>query len=351
MLKPVFLHDKQLRVPIIQGGMGVGISLGNLAGHVMKEGGMGVISAAHPGYADPDFYQDPIGCNRKALAIEADKARQIGKDGLLGVNIMVASRDYEEYVRASVECGYDAIISGAGLPLSLPAYVPKGTSLIAPIISSAKAGSILLKMWDRRYLRMPDFIVIEGAKAGGHLGFKKDELLNHTYKAIKDIVVEVREMLAGFEKKYHTYIPVFAAGGIFTHQDIQEVMACGADGVQIGSRFIATHECDAHSAFKDAILQAGPNDVGIIDSPAGLPGRAVKNEWLTHTKNPVTRCIRCLKSCDPKTTPYCITQALIEAVKGNISQGLVFAGENVGRIRQMMSVHELMEELTKGTEE
>ncbi len=351
MLKPVCLRHKQLKVPIIQGGMGVGISLGNLAGHVMKDGGMGVISAAHPGYADPDFYQDPIGCNRKALAIEADKARQIGKEGLLGVNIMVAARNYEEYVRTSVQCGYDAIISGAGLPLSLPAYVPEGTSLIAPIISSAKAGNILLKMWDRRYKRMPDFIVIEGAEAGGHLGFKKDELLSYTYKAVKDIVIDVREMLAWFEKKYRMHIPVFAAGGIFNHHDITEVMACGAAGVQIGSRFIATYECDAHPAFKDAILQAGPNDVAIIDSPAGLPGRAIKNEWLDHKKNPVTRCIRCLKSCDPKTTPYCITQALIEAVKGNISQGLVFAGKNVGRIRQMMSVHELMEELTKGIQE
>lgn len=341
-----------LEVPIIQGGMGVGVSLGKLAGAVMAEGGMGVISAAHPGYGKAYFWKESIRANCEALMEEAKKARALSKGkGLLGVNIMVASKDYATYVRTAVKAGFDAIISGAGLPLSLPEYVENSSIKLAPIVSSSKAAQLIMKVWDKRYKRMPDFMVIEGHLAGGHLGFKKSELETHTCQTLDEILSEVLDVKAGFEKKYSVSIPVFVAGGVYTSSDIRHFQSLGATGVQIGTRFIATEECDADIRFKEAIINCTEADIKIVKSPTGFPGRALKNKFVEESEKRgnicVHDCIACLIPCNPTDTPYCITRALINAVQGNLDEGLIFVGQNASRIHEMTTVHTLMEELRK----
>ncbi len=342
-----------LKVPIIQGGMGVGISLGRLAGAVMKEGGMGVISAAHPGYRKENFWTHSLECNCQAILEETKKARQLSQgQGLLGINIMVASQDYKTYVETACQAKVDAIISGAGLPLSLPEYVTDPNILLAPIVSSAKAAQLIFKIWEKRYQRIPDFLVIEGSKAGGHLGFKKEELETQTCQELETILKEVLDVVRKYETKNQRKIPVFVGGGIYTNQDIKKFQAFGAYGVQIGTRFIATNECDADIRFKQAIIDAKEEDIVLVKSPTGFPGRAIQNSFVQSIQNKpsqkISRCVNCLIPCNPSNTPYCITNALIEAAKGNVDQGLVFTGTNGARIEKMMSVHELMKELSEG---
>lgn len=272
------IRDKQLTIPIIQGGMGVGVSLSNLAGSVMKEGAMGCISAAHPGYLDEDFESNSVQANKKAIHYHAQKARKISQGkGLLAINIMVASRDYETYVKESIEAGYDAIISGAGLPLSLPEYTKDSDILIAPIVSSGKACRLILKSWDSHYQKCPDFIVIESSKAGGHLGFKLKDLENNTCQSLEQILCDVLEEIKPYEQKYQYKIPVFVAGGIYTSNDIKHYMELGASGAQLGTRFIATYECDASDTFKQMIINSTKEEIVFVKSPAGFPGRAILN--------------------------------------------------------------------------
>lgn len=346
------IGNKELEVPIIQGGMGVGVSLSNLAGHVMKEGAMGCISAAHPGYNDPDFKTNSRICNVKALYHHAQKAREIANGkGLLAVNIMFASRDYETYVKASVDAGYDAIISGAGLPLSLPEYTKGHDILIAPIVSSSRACKLILKSWDSHYQCTADFIVIEGCKAGGHLGFRQKDLENNTCQSLEDILRETLEVLKMYEEKYQRKIPVFVAGGIYESKDIVHFMNLGASGVQMGTRFIATEECDASLVFKQKLIDSRKEEIVLVKSPAGFPGRAINNTYMKSIKEKpnqkVSHCYGCLKTCNPMNTPYCITKALIEAVKGNEEEGLFFTGENGYRIDKIITVKELIDELRK----
>ena len=333
-----------LEVPVIQGGMGVGISLGNLAGAVMKEGGMGVISAAHPGYRKKDFWKNSLEANLKAIEQEAKKARCISQGhGLLGINIMCASRDYQAYVEKACELGYDCILSGAGLPLSLPAYV-KDSIQIIPIISSGKALYVLSQRWIQRYRRYPDAIVIEGSLAGGHLGFKEKDLFNHTCQSLEEILTDVLEIIANWPKK----VPVFVAGGLWSYKDLKHMQSLGATGIQLGTRFITTYECDAHINFKNAILSAKKEDLAIIKSPTGFPGRAIKNKWFNQNKDKkqcIQGCIHCLKMCTPSSTPYCISRALIAAVKGDIDHGLIFSGANVEKASYMEFVKDIMDEM------
>lgn len=347
MLRPIKLKDKILEVPIIQGGMGIGVSLSNLASSVRKEGGMGVISAAMPGFNEPDFETNFLEANIRALKKEIQKANEV-KRGLLGVNIMVASRNYESYVKASVEAGADAIISGAGLPLDLPKYA-EDKIMLAPIVSSAKACRLLCRVWDKHHNTTPDFVIIEGQKAGGHLGFKKKDLEEGTYQMLEQILKEVLEELVPFEKKYNKQIPVFVAGGIFTHEDIQNYIDQGASGVQMATRFIATNECDAHENFKQMILKAKKEDIVYVKSPAGFPGRAIKNEFVkrteTESNQSVSNCLACMLPCTPSSTPYCITRALIRAVKGDMENGLFFCGTSAEKIHEIIDVHTLMDQL------
>lgn len=343
----IFLRfkNKHLELPIIQGGMGIGVSLGNLAGHVMKEGGMGVISAAQPGYRDPNFKRDPFECNIKALKAEVKKARKISEGhGLLGINIMVAGQQYNQYVTEIGKMDVDVIISGAGLPLELPNLVQNDQIALAPIVSSGKAAYLLCRRWFQRYLRYPDFIIIEGPLAGGHLGFCWDDLKAHTEQKLETIFDDCQKVLADLGQN----IPLVVAGGIYTSADIVAFLKRGAAAVQIATRFIGTFECDAHERFKQAFINAKKTDIDFVISPSGYPGRALVNDFvkLMRTQRiPSTHCVHCLKACIPLTTPYCITEALINSVSGDVEHGLIFTGANGYRIDKIVHVKDLIEEL------
>lgn len=339
------------KYPIIQGGMGVGVSLSHLASTVANCGGVGVISCAQIGYREENFELNPKEANITALRKEIRKARKLSPKGVLGVNIMVAMQNFEELVTTSIEEGIDLIISGAGLPLSLPKLVGNAKTKIAPIVSSAKATHIIIKLWLKRYKKIPDFIVVEGPEAGGHLGFSIDQLSQHLQ--LFDIVKEVLETVKPYEEEYNVKIPIIAAGGIYTGSDIAKFIKIGAAGVQMATRFVATDECDAHINFKKAYLNAKEEDIIIIKSPVGMPGRAIKNKFIDMTRKgriAPKKCYSCIKKCDPKTTPYCITCALIEAVKGNTDEGVIFTGSSSCRLNKIVPVKELINELVQEAE-
>ncbi|MGI6109836.1 MAG: NAD(P)H-dependent flavin oxidoreductase [Eubacteriaceae bacterium] len=354
-IKSCSLGNRILEVPVIQGGMGVGISLGGLAGAVMREGGMGVISAADPGFDEPDYYTNALEANCRALAAQVRKARHLScGHGLLGVNVMVACCHYEELVQAAVEAGADAIVSGAGLPMNLPAIPGTENVLLAPIVSSGKAARLLMQAWMRHHGRLPDFIVVEGPLAGGHLGFKREDLDSGNVQTLEEIVPDVLAETAKIEELTGQHIPVVAAGGIMNGADMARFLKIGAGAVQLGTRFIAASECDASDGFVNAILDATPEDIRLVKSPTGLPGRAVTTELIERAEEgriPPVRCIRCIKKCNPATTPYCITEALVNAQRGNIAEGLVFCGARAGELHKRSSVHEIMTELTTECEE
>lgn len=345
---PLVIGDLVAKVPIIQGGMGVGVSLSNLAGAVAKEGGIGIISTAQIGFREPDYEQNPLEANLRAVRTEIKKAQKIADGGIIGVNIMVATRFYEKYVEAACEAGVDLIISGAGLPTELPKLTEKYNVKIAPIVSSVKAASVILKMWERRYNRTADLVVIEGPKAGGHLGFKPDEVLNITDEEYKKEITDIMEVVDSYGEKSGRLIPVVVAGGISDSGKVDEMMAIGADGVQVASRFVTTYECDASQEFKDTYLNAKEEDIIIVKSPVGMPGRAIANKFMKAAESgmqPVTKCYQCIKGCQAKDIPYCITKALVNSVKGNVDQGLVFCGADVWKQNKMQSVREVINEL------
>ena len=344
------LAGRALTVPILQGGMGVGVSLGGLAGAVAACGGMGCISTADTGYREPDFEKDPVSANRRALAAEIAKAKKIaGGAGIVAINAMVATQNYADAVKTAVEAGVDAIVSGAGLPLELPGLVGKADVALAPIVSSGRAAKLILRRWAKAFGRTADFVVIEGCKAGGHLGFAEEDLLAGKCQTLDEILPEVLAEVKPFEEQFGHAIPVFVAGGVYTGEDMAHYMKRGAAGVQIATRFIPTYECDASQAYKDVLLNASAEDVRIIHSPVGMPGRALNTPLVQKLSEgmrfPPKRCARCLKGCNPAQVPYCITHALIEAVKGNVEEGLFFCGANVGRLDKMRSVRALMDEL------
>ena len=351
MIKGIRIGDKCCKYPIIQGGMGVGVSLHRLAGTVSREGGIGVLSAADIGYLEPDFETNPKEANMRAIKTEIEKAREIaGKDKIIAANIMVAMTDYADLVKEFVKQGIDLIISGAGLPLNLPEFIEGSKTKIAPIVSSLRCCQLIVKTWRRKYNYVPDMIVIEGPKAGGHLGFKREELFAEegSKPELEKITSEVVSFVRELEKETGKEIPVIAAGGVWDGSDMNRFMQLGADGVQMATRFVATNECDASDAFKNAYVQATEEDVQIIDSPVGMPGRAIRNEFIKQKeekKLAITKCYQCIKTCNVKDAPYCITKALINAVKGNLNEGLIFCGSNVGRIKEIVPVHDLIQEL------
>lgn len=344
------LAGKALAVPILQGGMGVGVSMGGLAGAVAACGALGCISTADAGYNEPDFGRDPFAANLRALKAEIRRARQIANGaGLVAVNAMVAARQYADSVRCAAAAGADAIISGAGLPLELPGLVPDRQVALAPIVSSARAARLILRTWARRFDRTADFIVIEGCRAGGHLGFAEDDLLAGRCETLEQILPQVLAEAAPYEQRYGHAIPVFVAGGVYTGGDIARFAALGAAGAQLATRFIATYECDASQGYKDVLLAAREEDVRIIHSPVGMPGRALATPLVQKLARglrfPPSHCSACITSCKPSAIPYCITHALIEAVRGNREEGLFFCGANVGRLDRMRHVSELIDEL------
>ncbi len=347
-LKNLKIGDLTIRLPIIQGGMGIGISLSGLASAVANEGGVGVIATAGIGMNEPDYAKNFLEANMRALRKEIRKARELTK-GVLGVNIMVALTNFADLVRTAIEERIDIIFSGAGLPLNLPQFLSDAVKTkLVPIVSSARAAAIIAKKWSEKYHYLPDALVVEGPKAGGHLGFKAEDLIDPEY-SLEKLVPAVIQAVKPFEEQHHKSIPVIAGGGVYTGADIRKFLQLGASGVQMATRFVTTYECDASIEFKQTYLAAKKEDIVIIKSPVGMPGRAIRNTFLEEVsegkRKPFVCPYHCLKTCDYKNTPYCISFALANAKKGNLSHGFAFAGENAYRADRIVSVKEVMDSL------
>ncbi len=346
------LGNRELALPLIQGGMGVGVSMGGLAGAVAAEGAMGTLSTADAGWNEPDFAAHPQQANLRALRREVQRAKRLAAGaGLVAVNAMVATRQYADSVRTALEAGADAIVSGAGLPLELPALAEGFEALLAPIVSGPRAAQLICRTWAKRYGRVPDFVVLEGCQAGGHLGFEEADLLSGRCTPLSRLIPEVLAALRPFEEKFGRAIPLFCAGGVATGAEMARCTRLGAAGAQLATRFIATEECDASQGYKDVLLAARPEDLRIIHSPVGMPGRAVNSPLVQRLaagmRQPPAHCSGCIKSCRPAETPFCITHALIEAVKGNWEEGLFFSGSRVDLVDRMRTVPDLIDELMK----
>lgn len=351
------IGDLVARTPIVQGGMGVGISLSRLASAVANEGGIGVIAGAMIGMKEPDVASNPLEANLRALRTEIEKARK-ATQGIIGVNIMVALTTFADMVRTSIEAKADVIFSGAGLPMDLPKIFNETCerhkeafrTKLVPIVSSGRAATLIARKWLSRTGYMPDAFVVEGPKAGGHLGFAPENIFDPSY-ALELLVPEVVEAVKPLEDKAGRAIPVIAAGGVYTGGDIRKFLDLGASGVQMGTRFVATHECDADDRFKQAYVNAKAEDVTIIKSPVGMPGRALSNDFIESMreggKKPFKCIFHCVSTCQQEKTPYCIAAALINAMKGNLARGFAFCGENVSRVNAVVSVHELIESLER----
>lgn len=338
------------KVPIVQGGMGVGVSLSNLAGNVALNGGIGVLSGVEIGFNEPDYYKNKKEANSRALKYHIKRAKEISNNGIIGINIMAVLNNFEEIVEEVVREKIDIIFSGAGLPLSLPSFTKGTDTKIVPIVSSDRAATLICKTWDKRYDIIPDAIVLEGPKAGGHLGFSKEELEDSS-KDLEVLLIEVLEAIKPYEEKYGRNIPIIAAGGIMNGEDITRLLKLGASGVQMGSRFAATEECDASQEFKEAYINVKEEDIVLINSPVGLIGRAINNKFIEDAKaglkKPIKCITNCLKPCKPEEVQYCIANALINGQKGNLNSGFVFAGANSYKIDKIIPVKDLMEDLVK----
>ncbi len=342
------IGDLVAKIPIIQGGMGVGISLSGLASAVANEGGVGVIAAALIGANERDICINFREANIRALRNEIRKARD-ATDGILGVNIMVALTNFADMVRTSIEEGIDIIFSGAGLPLDLPKYLKDGfKTKLVPIISSARAAKAICKRWLSKFDSLPDAFVVEGPLAGGHLGFSAEQLGSPDF-ALEKLVPEVVEAVIPYQEEHKVDIPVVAAGGVYTGNDIHKFLQLGAAGVQMATRFVATHECDADIRFKQSYINAHMEDMAIIKSPLGLLGRAIRNQFIDDVeggkKKPFRCPYHCLIPCNCKDSPYCISLALVHAKRGNLKHGFAFAGQNAYRVDQIVSVRELIASL------
>jgi nitronate monooxygenase len=343
------------KYPIIQGGMGIRISASKLSAAVANAGGIGVVSTVALGLDSPYYTKekatskDYFSANILALQDELKMARQLSPKGIIGVNCMVAISDYEQMVRTSAEFGAQIIFSGAGLPFGLPDYVSDYPDVaLVPIISSVKAASIIIRKWERLHKRMPDGFVVETPNsAGGHLGAKPEEITDPNFSLEKVIP----EVLSYLDKEAQLKVPVVGAGGIFDHEDILKIMGLGAHGAQLGSRFVCTDECDASDEFKELFMKAKKEDIVIVKSPVGMPGRAIRSEFTERFEKGLDvddKCFaKCLKHCacrDNRET-YCIASVLDKAQRGNTAEGLFFAGSNAWRIKKIVPVQTLMDEL------
>lgn len=347
--EPLKIGEKTALIPLVQGGMGVGVSLSGLAGAVAKAGGVGIISSAQIGYRESDFDRNPLEANLRAIKSELQKARAIAPKGIIGFNIMVALKHYDKYVEAAVEAGADLIISGAGIPTELPEFVKDARTMIAPIVSTDKSAKVVLKYWDRKYGRTADMVVIEGPKAGGHLGFSKEQVEQYTdavYDAEIKAIIQTVEM---YGEKYGRHIPVVLAGGISTKEHVAHSFSLGVNGVQVATRFITTEECDADMKYKECFLKAKEKDVVLVKSPVGMPGRAIKNRFMEQVekegKVPHSPCHGCLRKCNPTEIPYCITDALIAAARGEVEDGLIFCGAYGYQAERIETVEEVIKSL------
>ncbi|MEG0830159.1 MAG: nitronate monooxygenase [Anaerovoracaceae bacterium] len=328
-LSPIQMGQQTVPVPIIQGALSVGLSKSRLAAAVAKEGGLGIIATSKIGYGEEDFITNPLAANKRVLTEELKKAFSLVKDcqkrGPIGVNIMLSAEHWSEYVKTAVEAGAEVIVCGAGIPTTLPYYCKDKKVALVPIIASKRAAGIIVKNWAKKYNRTPDGFIFQGPMAGGYLGYKESQLeaaQEDFYNTIADIKGEIEDL---------NNCPLIVAGGIYTREDGEKAYAYGADGLQMGTRFVTTKECDASGKYKEAYLNCKENDVTIITSPEGFPGRIIKNDYSKKIDG------------DPK----CITQGLINAAKGNLKEGLVFCGAKVSKAKKLEEVGDIFKEFTK----
>ncbi|MBN2830310.1 MAG: nitronate monooxygenase [Candidatus Cloacimonetes bacterium] len=349
------IGDLIAKIPIIQGGMGVGISLAGLASAVANEGAIGVISSVGIGMVKKRKTADDKNANLEGLREEIQLTRSKTK-GIIGLNVMVALTDFLELVQIGFEEQVDIIFMGAGLPISFPQemvdkYFFNSKTKLGVIVSSERATNLILKTWEKKFNRLPDIVVVEGPKAGGHLGFKKEQIFDNDY-SLEVILPKVIEEVKSFEERLNIKIPVIAGGGVYTGEDIYNIMKLGASGVQMGTRFVATEECDATDEFKQHYVDCQEDDIVIIQSPVGLPGRALNNDFLkgvkAGVKTPFKCPWKCLKTCDYTKSPYCIAIALTNARWGLLSHGFAFCGSNAYRVDKIVTVKQLIEELKEG---
>jgi nitronate monooxygenase len=354
ILEPLIIGCLEISIPIIQGGMGVKVSTAPLAAAVADCGGAGTIASVGLGYGTEENETNFLKASREGLEREIRHARELTR-GVVGINIMMAASNYADLARTGVREKTDFIISGAGLPLRLPEYAGESATKLIPVVSSARAANIIIRTWRKRYDRLPDAIVVEGPLAGGHLGFRPEHL--HPYgdsgNVLEQLVAGVLKVAAEYEGTSGRQIPVIAAGGIFNGKDVARFLRLGAAGVQVATRFVATHECTVPDTFKNLYLAAGKDDLVIIPSPVGMPGRAIKTKFIDRIMRgeriPFKCNYRCLRACDPRTASYCIARAMFNAVGGDIDNAVVFAGSNVTRVNKIVSVKELLDEIVGET--
>jgi len=349
-MKSLQIGNLSIAIPVIQGGMGVGVSLSGLAAAVANEGGAGIISSAGLGLLYKNLSDDFLEASILGLKEEIRKVREKTR-GIVGVNVLVAMTNFADMVKTAISEKIDLLIAGAGLPLNLPSFLKKDSvTKLIPIVSSARATRLICEKWKADYDYLPDAVIVEGPKAGGHLGFKEEQIGDKEY-ALEKLVPEIANELKIIEEKYNKPIPLIAAGGIYTGEDIRNIMELGASGVQMATRFVTTKECDASPAFKQTYIDATETDIEIIKSPVGLPGRAIFNNFLKKVKegrkHPVKCPFNCIRTCDYTKSPYCIIIALINALKGNLENGFAFAGSNAYRATGISSVKEVFQSLIK----
>ncbi len=346
------IGDLSVKLPIVQGGMGVGVSLSGLASAVANEGGVGIISAVGIGMNEPHYRKNFKESNKIALRKEIRKARS-KTNGIIGVNLMLAITDFENLLKVALEEKVDVVIIGAGLPIKVPemiglSYLDKTKTKFIPKVSSARAAKIIFQQWSEKYDRVPDAVIVEGPLAGGHLGFKMKEVIEPTI-SLSSIIEEIIPIIKIYELKFGKEIPVIAGGGIYTGQDVYDIMALGAKGVKMGTRFVTTYECDVSEKFKQVYLSSASRDITTIQSPVGLPGRVISNEFVKQiqagNQKPVNCPWKCLKTCDYKKVQFCIADALFNAAKGNFSGGFAFAGTNAYRAEEIITVKETIEQI------
>ncbi len=348
------IGNLQAEVPIVQGGMGVGVSMSGLAAAVANAGGVGVISSVGLGLIDPDTnkissYKE---ANKQGLRSQIQKAKSM-TDGIIGVNIMLALTDCDDHIEIAVEEKADVIIMGAGLPLRHPTVFRKDNfeainTKFIPKVSSARAAKLIFQYWARNYNHIPDAVIVEGPLAGGHLGFSLEQIDDPNY-ALEKLVPETIAAVEPFAQQFAKNIPVIAAGGIYTGRDMHKFFQLGAQGVTLGTRFVATKECDISDEFKQLYIDCKQEDITIIKSPVGLPGRVIQNKFIEDVKaggkKPFKCSWKCLKTCDFLQTPYCIASALCNAQAGNLLDGFAFAGANAYRINEIVTVKEVIDSL------
>jgi len=348
-LPDLVIGDLKINPPIIQGGMGVRVSTASLASAVSNEGALGVIASVGLG---EEGKEDMTYKERSKIAFrEMIKETKRLTNKKFGVNIMYALTNYDDLVNVAVEEEVGAIMTGAGLPLHLPALTKNSTTKLIPIVSSARAADIILRAWLKRYQRLPDAFIVEGPLAGGHLGFSYSEAIGIEQIFLEDIVREVLSLVKGYEKLQKKKIPIIAAGGIFTGTDIVRMLKLGASGVQMATRFVCTKECNVSEKYKEAYLKCKEEDIVVILSPAGMPARVIKNKFVERIQRGEKmkfECpFKCLKSCDLYSANYCIAQALVNAYRGNLDEGFAMCGVNACRLRKIVSVKELISELVE----